>query len=54
MYTTKIIKNDSLVDLPYNNESSYNWENSNIKKYLDKDYKLYQSEYLTNLTYKQE
>lgn len=54
MYTTKIIKNDSVVDLPYNNESSYNWENSNIKKYLDKDYKLYQSEYLTNLTYKQE
>lgn len=53
-YITKIIKNDPLKALTYNSDFKYNWEDSNIKEYLDKEYKLYRKEYLTDITYKQE
>ena len=45
-YVTKIIKEDSIGEFQYNEKESNIWDDSNISKYLNKDYKINNSEYL--------
>ena len=45
-YVTKIIREDSIGEFQYNENESNIWDNSNISKYLNKDYKINNLEYL--------
>ena len=53
-YYTKIIKNDSLGLYQYDEFENLEFEKSTIFKYLNKEYKLKNSNYLKEITYKQD
>ena len=52
-YTTKIIRDASIGKYSYS-ETSQLWKDSAINKYLNEDYKLKNTSYLTEITFKQE
>ena len=52
-YLTKIIKDEPVSKLKYAGNSQ-TWKNSNIERYLAKEYKLHDTAYLKEITFKQE
>lgn len=53
-YLTKIIRNDSIGAFQYNNNDSNLWNDSELLKYLTKEYKINNYEYLQEINYYQE